>query len=285
MNNPINTNSLPVETFINMAYQNTDRKQGLNMKADVKSNLDAINNNMEKDLEEGNYANYELKEGSIKEEALCADFNIDFFEQIGLKIDMTNNKVTIDTYKYLNTDESSGNYLQMFTLPNQIKIISTYFKIETMRYANQKIYNKTIHHEKLLNNLYKAAIVLSFVVPYLPDLVGYTSDQFQAYSTYFVAASTIITFISYFFSRILMTTVANKTNFEQMQQALTKLRLTVETIIMGSYLVDNDVRTNGNTIPLQSKYKTKEELNNIDNGFNINLFMKQINVDLKDIYQ
>jgi predicted DNA-binding transcriptional regulator len=188
------------------------------------------------------------------------------FKQIGLNFDRSNNKLQLDFDKY--SGKTSGNYLQNFSVQEQMKIIEMYLKIEGLRYANQQIYEKSKGHEKLYHILYVVAMALNIVIPYLPDLVGYANTQFEQYSVYFAGASAIITFISYFFTRTLMSTVGNKTNFEQMQQALTKLRFTVETVIMGSYVLDGS-----------------EKLQDSPKNFHLNTFSNSVMKDLDSIYQ
>jgi hypothetical protein len=286
------------DTIIEMTA-NTNK--AVDMKADIKTDLNVIQgkggiynekgelitegSGMEFDLEAQTIdQKYELGTNTnLKTESTSTDFDLDIFKQIGLEFDRKNNKLALDFDKY--SGKTSGNYLQNFSIKDQIKIISTYLKIESLRYANQQIYEKSKGHEKLFNILYMIAMVLNIVVPYLPDLVGYANTTFEAYSVYFAGASAIITFISYFFTRTLMSTVANTTNFNQMQQALTKLRLTVETIIMGSYLVDDGNVNNSNTQQLQIKYPTTNGLYDTTKGFNLSLTIDKIDSDLDSIYQ
>ena len=294
------------ETIIEMT---NDCNKSVDMQKKIKTDLKAIQGEgssidsdgkviagtgMEYDLEAPKInSDYELDfEGKTESEganlqklSIATDFDLAIFKHIGFDFDLSTYKLNFNFDKYSNTGNISGNYLQNFNLNDQMKIIESYFKIETLRYTNQQIYEKTKNYQKILHYLYIVAMVLNIIVPYLSNLVGYANSHFHEYSVYFAGASAIITFISYFFTRTIMSTVANKTNFEQMQQALTKLRFIVETVIMGSYLIDDGDLTTHHTVQLQTKYTTLEELYNTQNGFNLSLFIQNINDDLNDIYQ
>jgi hypothetical protein len=221
---------------------------------------------------------YELEfQNNLKIESIETDFDLDVFKNIGLYFERSNNKLTLDFDKYNGVE--SGNYLQNFLIHDQLKIIKMYFKIESLRFSNQQIYEKSKSNEKMFHKLYIVVGILNIFIYYLSDIVDLTSANFSILST-------IITMISYAFTRILMSTVANKTNFEQIQQALTKLRFTVETIIMGSYQINEDINNKTNNfISLQAKYKSDIDLYSLENGFNLNNILLLINKDLDSIYQ
>jgi type IV secretory pathway component VirB8 len=81
-----------------------------------------------------------------------------------------------------------------------------------------------------------------------------------------------------------MSTTANKTSFEHMQNALIKLRFAVETVIMGSYVIPTEDITKKK---LQDTY-INEDPNTVQKNLSevfLPEFLKNINNDLKSIYQ
>lgn len=281
------------KNMINTIAGATGSKEVIDMKDDERfKNLKALDDNiMETDLEAGLKnstiidAKYELEfEGDLKKESINKDFDHGIFDKIGLAYDKTNHTVTLDFNAYSNTgDKKSGNFLQHFTPDDQLKIIGMYFEIESLRYTNQKMYDFSGKHKTTFNILYVVAMVLNIVIPYLPDLVGYANKTFEQYSVYFAGASAIITFISYFFTRALMSTTANQGYFDNMQGALIKLRFAVETVIMGSYhkVPTSDIKTT-----VVTYYKLEDcELSEQDLGLWLTTFLSDIKTDLESIYQ
>jgi hypothetical protein len=281
------------KNMINTIAGATGSKEVINMKDDNKfKNLNALDDEiMEKDLEAGLKdskpidVKYELEfEGDIKTESINKDFDHGIFDKIGLAYNKTNHTVILDFNAYSNTgDKKSGNFLQHFTPEDQLKIIAMYFEIESLRYTNQKMYEFSNKHKKTFNILYVVAMVLNIVIPYLPDLVGYANKSFEQYSVYFAGASAIITFISYFFTRALMSTTANQGYFDNMQVALIKLRFAVETVIMGSYhkVPTSEIKT---TVVTYNKLEACE-LSEEALGQWLTTFLSDIKTDLESIYQ
>jgi hypothetical protein len=280
------------KNMINTIAGATGSKEVINMKDDTKfNNLKALDDKiMETDLEAGLKdskpidVKYELEfEGDLKTESINKDFDHGIFDKIGLAYNKTNHTVTLDFNAYSNTDNKSGNFLQHFTPEDQLKIIAMYFEIESLRYTNQKMYEFSDKHKKTFNILYVVAMVLNIVIPYLPDLVGYANKSFEQYSVYFAGASAIITFISYFFTRALMSTTANQGYFDNMQLALIKLRFAVETVIMGSY----------HKVPTSKMESTVVTYNKLEYcglseealGLWLTTFLSDIKIDLESIYQ
>jgi hypothetical protein len=244
-----------------------------NLKPGVK-NKDDLNNFNKK---------YELECKDLTAESTNSEFDCDIFNRIGLNYDKKKHTLELDFDKY--SGKTSGNFLQNFKTEDQLKIIEIYFKIESLRYANQQMFNYSLQHKKLFNRLSYIAMVLNFAVPYLPELVGYAekTNTFQEYSPYFAGASGIIIFISYLFSRTLMSTTANQAYFENMQAALIKLRIAVETVIMGSY--PSVATSDKDTKLITYKILQDSELDELCLTKFLTTFLKDINTDLESIYQ
>jgi hypothetical protein len=234
---------------------------------------------LEKGINDEKIKEYELGDNTnIKIESTNSDFDLDIFKQIGLNFDRSTNKLSINIPIYSGQKANShgnANYLQTFPIDDQLKIIAMYFELETLRYTNKQIYDKTEKHTKLLSTLYYIAMILNVVVPYFSSLITKLPENLRDYTPYFCGASTIITMLSYVLTRFLMSTSAGLANYLNIQESITKLRFTVETIIMGSYMVDED-----------NNITTTKKLQEVGlSNFKLDNVLQKINTDLNNIYQ
>jgi hypothetical protein len=285
--NPNITTDIAIEMVDTVLNGITGKKQG--PLVDMEKNIDITavtykQNNDLFDLENGIAPNkiieYELGANTnIKIESTNSDFDLDIFKQIGLDFDRSTNKLSINIPIYSGQQANShgnANYLQNFPIDDQLKIIAMYFELETLRYTNKQIYDKTEKHTKLLSTLYYIAMILNVVVPYFSSLITKLPENLRDYTPYFCGASTIITMLSYVLTRFLMSTSAGQANYLNIQESITKLRFTVETIIMGSYMVDENNNNITTTNKLQEVGLSNFDLDNV---------LKKINTDLNNIYQ
>ena len=116
----------------------------------VKENLDSIegdkNIGLEHDLEQVKIDDkYKLNfEGNVLSESMNKDFDYCVFKEIGL-IKVENNKIV------LNNNINTDNYLlYRLTSENRVKLIETYFQVETLRYCNQKINSYFFSKKKII---------------------------------------------------------------------------------------------------------------------------------------
>ena len=242
---------------------------------------------------------YELGfEGNLKVESTSSEFDTGIFKQIGLFYDRDKHTITLDFDAYSNPNNSfPGNFLQNFKVKDQLQIIELYFAIESLRYANQKMYDFSSKHKTTFKILYVIAIGLNIVVACLSN--EYFSTIIPPSIISLVIP--IITFISYFFTRTLMSTSANEEYFKHMQEALTKLRFIVETVIMGSYKVPTSKTKTEAVLDKKLEVHYKEILDNnnfiaypiaateiaekyLSEDF-LPKFLQNINIDLESIYK
>lgn len=230
----------------------------------VKENLDSIegdkNIGLEHDLEQVKIDDkYKLNfEGNVLSESMNKDFDYCVFKEIGL-IKVENNKIV------LNNNINTDNYLlYRLTSENRVKLIETYFQVETLRYCNQKINSYFFSKKKLYNILNYLSIAITVIL----SLITYAIDNLKLIENANIALGIIIpvlVFINYVIHRILILANVNGNYFINLQKQLTKIRFMIETIILGTHpkKLDSDITDILNKIQVDIK-----ELNNVDEIIN-----------------
>ena len=244
---------------------------------------------MERDLEKGDNETlakkYEIDYQQNATKAGCnTNFALEIFKKkIGFDFNIESNPPTfsIDINKYSNKNNCSGNFLQTFSVIEQIKIIETYFEIESLRYLNIKIYEKMQKHSKLFKILFGIAILINAFMPQLSLFIT-NSNIGESYKTFFIGTSSILTMLSYLFTRFLMSTVADEKNYKFMQIALTKLRMNIETIMLGTYRTDvgkpiQDLSTDEKNKQFNLETVLANTKNDLNNIYKIDDIRKKLN--------
>lgn len=230
----------------------------------VKENLDAIegdkNSGLEHDLEQVKIDDkYKLNfEGNLLSESVNNEFDYGIFKEIGL-IKIDNNNILLNSNINVN-----NHLLYRLNNENKVKLIETYFQIETLRYCNQKVHSYLYTKKKLYNILHYLSIAITVVL----SLITYAIDNLKLVDNANIALGIIIpalVFINYVLHRILVLTNVNGNYFINLQKQLTKMRLMIETIIIGTHPKnsDNDITDILNKVQIDIK-----ELNNVDEIIN-----------------
>lgn len=230
----------------------------------IKEDLDAIegdkNSGLEHDLEQVKIDDkYKLNfEGNILLESVNKDFDYGIFKEIGL-IKIDNNNILLNSNIDIN-----NHLLYKLNNENKVKLIETYFQIETLRFCNQKVHNYLYTKKKLYNILHYLSIAITVVL----SLITYAIDNLKLVDNANIALGIIIpalVFINYVLHRILVLANVNGNYFTNLQKQLTKMRLMIETIIIGTHpkKSDNDITDILNKVQIDIK-----ELNNVDEIIN-----------------
>lgn len=172
--------------------------------------------NLESDFEE-----------DLKELATSENFDFTIFEHMGIIYNSKIKTFSINSQIFINQ------FFNKYIEADQIKLIQLYFKIELNRWGNQQIHNKTESHSLFLHVIYTISLFFNIIIPYV---IIYLKNKAINSSTsiYFYSIIAIITMINYVLTRFLMATSANSTNYNLMQKNLTKNRLIIESLMLGT---------------------------------------------------
>jgi hypothetical protein len=194
---------------------------------------------LDKDLEQGiNIGNFGNEsndkglglnfEGNPQNLSTSTDFDMAVFNKIGFIFNKNTQQFL------LNKEIYSSQFFKNYTQIDKIKLIQIYFKIELNRWGNQEIYVFTQKHQVLLHFIYIISILINMIIPYLSSYIQTLSHNSRQ-SIYFIGLSSIICAFNYLLTRFLMSTSANGLSFITMQQNLLKMRLCIETLIVGTH--------------------------------------------------
>ena len=244
----------------------------------LKDDLEAISGNvtagLERDLEEVKIDNkYKLDfEGNVLSESINENFDYDIFKKIGL--------ITIDDGKLklgekIDTDEY---LLYKLNDDNKVKLIESYFQVETLRYCNQKIHSYLFRKKRIYNVLH----YLSNFITIALSLITYANNNLKIIDTYANTISGIVVpaliFINFGIHHALVLANVNNSSYTNLQKQITKIRFMLETIMLGTHPNNTDEDVSDILSKVQTDIKDLNYTHEISNNKVINdLFSKSLN--------